>query len=391
MTTIHVGHCLDSLRAMPAGSVHCVVTSPPYFGLRDYGTSRWEGGDASCDHRRTTLRAGRNEDRPMMGDSFATNAGQLLHEARRSMCETCGAVKVDEQLGLEPTPAEFVAALVAVFGEVWRVLADDGTLWLNIGDSYASKPRGSDAGWDKSRLTNPGYSQKAQRASMRQDGNRHRGASQGLKEKDLIGIPWRVAFALQDAGWYLRSDIIWAKPNPMPESVTDRPTRAHEYVFLLTKSKRYHYDAAAVAERAVQSTTGTAASFKRATSTRGAVAPGKPAEHRADREPVNYDGETRNARTIWSVATRPYAGAHFATMPPALAERCIRAGCPEGGTVLDPFGGAGTTALVAARLGRDAVLCELNPAYAALAAERVRADAPLLNAVTVHAPLPVAA
>ena len=280
---------------------------------------------------------------------------------------------VRAEIGLEQTPDEYVAKLVAVFREVRRVLRDDGTLWLNLGDSYATGG-----------MSNPS-------ASSTLGGGKDRGAElysisrarpEGLKPKDLVGIPWRVAFALQADGWYLRSDIIWHKPNPMPESVTDRPTKAHEYLFLLSKSARYYYDADAVRE-----------------------AP--PAELREMGEKpavVAYDGQRqvegsrwsqaggatgfgsaaagRNKRTVWTVATQPYAGAHFATFPPKLIEPCVLAGSAVGDTILDPFNGAGTTGMVALRHDRDYVGIELNPEYAAMARERIHDDAPLLNVLS---------
>jgi DNA modification methylase len=299
---IKTGDCLEVLRNLPpCFRVNCCVTSPPYFGLRDYG-----------------------------------HAGQI---------------------GLESTPDEYVSRLVEVFREVRRVLRDDGTLWMNLGDSYnANQGTGIDTNQD-------GGGRKSLSASPRV-------SSGGLPPKNLLGIPWRVAFALQADGWYLRSDIIWHKPNPMPESVTDRPTKAHEYLFLFAKSPKYYYDAAAIAEEAS-----------------GRV-PGNKSPQRLD---DSRDGEAerilkaqqkawdfRNRRSVWTVPTQPFSGAHFATFPPALIEPCIKAGCPVGGTVLDPFGGAGTTGLVADRLQRNALLIELNPDYAAMARDRIYNDAPLL-------------
>lgn len=271
---------MDGLRQLADQSVHCVVTSPPYWGLRDYG--------------------------------------------------------IPGQIGLEPTSDAFVARLVDVFREVKRVLRDDGTLWLNLGDTYTSGGRS------------------AKRAPQ----------PPGLKPKDLVGIPWRVALALQADGWYLRSDIIWAKPNPMPESVTDRPTKSHEYVFLLSKSERYHYDHEAIQEPFVYS-----GDCRMKTAYAVATAKSVGTEYRA---PVNQNG--RNKRTVWSIATSPFAEAHFATFPPELPELCIKAGCPKGGTVLDPFSGAGTTALVADRLQREAIGIELNPEYSALSSRRLDDD-----------------
>lgn len=297
MINIEVGDCRDVLRGMADGSVNCVVTSPPYFGLRDYG--------------------------------------------------------VDGQIGLEQTPDEYVAEMVAVFREVRRVLRDDGTLWLNLGDSYAAN-----RGYQVEQTKGGPKHGPAQAVS----GRGQRAEDYGLKPKDLIGIPWRVAFALQADGWYLRQDIIWHKPNPMPESVRDRCTKAHEYVFLLSKSERYFFDSQAMREDAVKGAAGSTFNS------------GKTAAHQlgssSDKERVE-DGK-RNRRSVWTVATRPYKGAHFATFPPALIEPCILAGCPEGGTVLDPFGGAGTTGLVAKKHGRNAILIELNPAYAEMSKERIK-------------------
>jgi DNA modification methylase len=277
---------------------------------------------------------------------------------------------------LEATPDAFVAEMVAVFREVKRVLRDDGTLWLNLGDSYAAQGGAQVKG--------------TKQVAGSQDGAWNgvaRRAPDGLKPKDLIGIPWRVAFALQADGWYLRSDIIWHKPNPMPESVTDRPTKSHEYIFLLTKSATYHYDADAIREpwssdrddmRSKGVRTGTAYLGSGISNSEKNGAKGDGARVEGD------SPEGRNKRTVWTVATQPFKGAHFATFPPALIEPCILAGCPKGGTVLDPFGGAGTTGLVADRLGRNAVLCELNPEYATMAESRIRDENPMFTQVYVE-------
>lgn len=289
------GDCRDVLGGLPDGSVNCCVTSPPYFGLRDYG--------------------------------------------------------VEGQLGLEPTPDEFVSAMVEVFREVRRVLRDDGTLWLNLGDSYARNPAKGTTGTPNGRnLEKMGYSGGA-------------GVPSGIKKKDLIGIPWRVAFALQADGWYLRQDIIWHKPNPMPESVTDRCTKAHEYVFLLSKSERYYFDAGAIKEPSVYS--GPPKPGKQAQTAYTGLAP-----HSGNLGIGGIDGK-RNRRSVWTVGTRPFAGAHFATFPPDLIEPCILAGSPSDGVVLDPFFGAGTTGLVAQKHGRNCVGIELNPDYIAIANERL--------------------
>lgn len=312
---IRVGDCRDLLKEMPDESVQCVVTSPPYFGLRDYG--------------------------------------------------------VDGQLGLEPTPDEFVAAMVEVFREVRRVQRTDGTLWLNLGDSYAGGGNGGGGSFAKDgiRCALPG--------TDKNKATRHgkRGAVDGLKSKDLIGIPWRVAFALRADGWYLRQDIVWSKPNPMPESVRDRCTKAHEYLFMLTKAPRYFYDQDAIRENMAPSSIARLAQNVEAQAGSERV-PGKtngPMKAVA-RKSKSKDGQqsmTRNKRSVWTVTTQPFKEAHFATYPPALIEPCILAGCPKGGTVLDPFGGAGTTGLVAARHNRRAVLLELNPEYAAIAHRRI--------------------
>lgn len=340
--TIYQGDCLGVLRTLPAASVHCVVTSPPYFGLRDYGTATWEGGDSACDHKpgnvsrigKTTLQGG------------TATTGHQQEGDRRGNCLKCGARRIDQQVGLEQTPSGYVQRLVDVFREVWRVLRDDGVVWLNLGDSYASA-------WAVSRRNVIGN-------GSLDDGTRENRPNRlvdGLKEKDLIGIPWRVAFALQDAGWYLRSDVIWHKPNPMPESVTDRPTKAHEYMFLLTKSPRYYYDAEAIKEPA-QQWSGQAATFGRTGAVSEHVLPGQSAaQRRPDRKPCTAGNKTnkyvteyeqseseehrtkagllkvadvpwftRNRRSVWTVATRAYPEAHFATYPVALIEPCVLAG-----------------------------------------------------------------
>jgi len=292
-----------------------------------------------------------------------------------------------DQIGLEQTPDAFVAELVAVFREVKRVLRDDGTLWLNLGDSYAGSGRGL-----------MGDGTPSDRGDAKQGTNRGTTIGEyarpdwGLKPKDLVGIPWRVAFALQADGWYLRSDIIWHKPNPMPESVTDRPTKSHEYLFLLTKSASYYYDADAIAEPYADSTL--AAHSGRSTRVQEAQAEASDASGAGTRHGkgktglVNGEGRLdngqRNKRTVWTVPTSPYKGAHFATFPPDLIEPCIKAGSKAGDIVLDPFGGAGTTGLVADRLGRNAILCELNPEYAQMAAERVKGDNPMFTDVDVR-------
>jgi len=270
--TIYVGDNRQSLRRLPEKSVQVVVTSPPYWGLRDYGA--------------------------------------------------------DGQIGLEQSPDAYVEELCQVFDEVWRVLKDDGTVWLNLGDSYASM---RDSKVTPDSLRNGDGTKVAQGAANR---NPKVLKEAGLKHKDLVGIPWRVAFALQARGWYLRSDIIWSKPNPMPESVRDRPTKSHEHIFLLTKNYKYYYDSEAIKEEAV-------------------------------------DG-LKNKRDVWPIQTKPFKGAHFAVYPPELVEPCVLAGSRIGDIVLDPFSGSGTTGVVAINNGRTYIGLELNPDYAQLSVDRIR-------------------
>jgi DNA modification methylase len=304
--TIIQGDCLEVMREWPDGCVNCCVASPPYWGLRDYGVSG--------------------------------------------------------QLGLEETPEEYVAKLVAVFREVRRALRDDGTLWLNLGDSYA----GSGKGRNSDGITcMTGAKQASSLGSI--EGKLKKTNAPGLKPKDLVGVPWRVAFALQADGWYLRQDIIWHKPNPMPESVRDRCTKAHEYIFLLSKSQKYHFDSESIKEDAVAPNVKHKSSKK--TEEQESAYIGR-APTNLGRCGVGDDGK-RNKRSVWTITTKPFKGAHFATFPPKLIEPCVLAGCPEGGIVLDPFMGAGTTAIVAATHGRDYIGIELNPEYVQLAKDRI--------------------
>jgi site-specific DNA-methyltransferase (cytosine-N4-specific) len=345
--TLYVGDVREVLATMPAESVHCVVTSPPYWGLRDYGTGLWDGGDPDCDHTRPPGGTGAD---PKYGANRGNAGGAPTPMG--DTCVYCGARRVDQQLGLEPTPDAYVQNMVEVFREVRRVLRRDGTCWLNLGDSYNA---------------NVGAGFNANARIGQQDTR----VASGLPPKNLLGMPWRVAFALQADGWYLRSDIIWAKPNPMPESVTDRPTKAHEYLFLLTRSPRYFYDADAIREK-VDQPTRYAGTFRHGKyvnnstyNNSGSLGPGEEVY-------TELDGHTgRNRRSVWEIATEPYPAAHFATFPQALVEPCVKAGCPEGGTILDPFMGSGTTALVARKHGRRSIGIELNLEYADLAARRL--------------------
>ncbi len=302
------GDNCEVMRAMPSESIDCCVTSPPYWGLRDYGH--------------------------------------------------------DGQIGLEPTPEEYVARMIEVFREVKRLLKDDGTLWLNLGDSYARNGGGVQSKMNT--VHKMGVGQKATYlAGGMQSIDK---VPEGLKPKDLVGIPWRVAFALQADGWYLRQDIIWHKPNPMPESVTDRCTKAHEYVFLLSKSERYYYDAEAISEEAVCA--GVPQSFDTPYKNAGRGSGKKPSgNEKPGSVPVVYN--TRNRRSVWTITTKPYSGAHFAVMPADLVNPCIMAGCREGGVVLDPFSGSGTTAMVARGLSCRYVGIELNPDYVEISLKRL--------------------
>ncbi len=348
MLTVLTGDAIEQLRTLPGESVQCCVTSPPYWGLRDYGTAEWEGGANGCDH---AVRENPRIESSTLGGGKESTGHQ--REGFKHHCPRCGAKRIDYQLGLEKTPEEYVDKMVAVFREVRRVLRKDGTLWLNLGDSYAGSGKGA---WDNK--------DGGQKEVYIPDADSPQAllpkVPPGLKPKDLVGIPWRVAFALQADGWWLRSDIIWAKPNPMPESVTDRPTKSHEYLFLLTKRANYFYDAEAIKEKAEWLRWGEQTIGK---NYRGI-------------QPVDMDTledrreQGRNKRSVWTVATAPYPEAHFATYPPDLIKPCIMAGSRIGDTVLDPFAGSGTTGMVALELGRKAVLIELNPAYVKLVEQR---------------------
>jgi len=305
------------------GTVQTCVTSPPYYGLRDYGTAAWDGGDPECDHKPTSTNRGKRKELPNPPAGWAERSE---YEAFHKVCGKCGAVRVDDQIGLEETPEEYIEKMVAVFREVRRVLRDDGTIWINMGDAYASTPSGSFGKGNNGRGMQGGEFRANKPFSTVGAG--------GAKAKDLLGIPWMLAFALRSDGWYLRSDIIWAKPNPMPESVRDRPTKAHEYIFLLSKQARYYYDADAIRE---EWTSGRDDMRSHGIRTGEAyIQQGKimdnsdKGERKAERNQHNYTGG-RNKRSVWEVATKPYSGAHFATFPPDLIEPCILAGTSEKG------------------------------------------------------------
>jgi len=302
--TIYQGDALEVLRSLPSGSVHCCVTSPPYWGLRDYG--------------------------------------------------------VEGQLGLESTPEEYVSKMVEIFREVKRVLRDDGTLWLNLGDCYyRSSMTGGTNSLESSAKRKERMFKKPSNCVPKQ------GKSQ-LKPKDLVGIPWMVAFALRADGWYLRQDIIWHKPNAMPESVKDRCTKAHEYIFLLTKNSKYYFNSDLIREPNQDKYDGKRGSTKTRTKFQSAM------RTMSDKEEMKkYSTQGRNKRTVWNIPTKPFKEAHFAVFPPALIEPCILAGCPAGGVVLDPFMGSGTTGMVAAMYQRNFIGFELNPKYCKMAEKRI--------------------
>lgn len=308
--TIKIGDVRQRLKELPDASVQTVITSPPYWGLRDYGN--------------------------------------------------------DNQIGLEQTPGEYVDEMVMVFREIWRVLSDDGTVWLNVGDSYnqSKSNRSGQHGY------NDGRTNRSERFSV--------GGVDGLKPKDLVGIPWRLAFALQADGWYLRQDIIWHKPNPMPESVTDRCTKAHEYVFLLSKSQRYYFNNEAIKEDAIWS------DDKRAGAGRLTYDGKRQGEPGQGQEAFVTIADKRNKRDVWTIPTKPFAGAHFAVMPEALVEPCLLAGSKPNDLVLDPFTGSGTVAVVALRHGRNFIGIELNPDYANIAEQRIIDTGTLYNTIIIE-------
>ena len=347
MNKIEFGDCRETMRRWKQQGIKAqtCVTSPPYYGLRDYGTAKWENGDDDCEH---SISMPTKWNDPKRGTSVlrpetAHRGGSSAH------CHKCGAIRIDSQLGLEETPEQYISAMVEVFRCVWDVLEDDGTLWLNIGDSY----NGSGGQGTKPNIMSKEAAEGRGGKAIKVD---------GIKPKDLIGIPWMLAFALRADGWYLRQDIIWHKPNPMPESVQDRCTKAHEYIFLMSKSQKYYYDHESIKDP-----------VKQDWGTRDR-SDGKYHNEGTGLQPhsgLEKSYEMANKRSVWTVNTKPYAGAHFAVFPTELIEPCILAGAPVGGIVLDPFMGSGTTAQVAQNLGRQYFGCELNPEYEALQNRRL--------------------
>jgi DNA modification methylase len=353
-----IGDNRQALKELPDASVQTVVTSPPYWGLRDYGTANWTGGDESCEHIKDPSKTKKfgndefNKNRP------SREATKLPGYYYKDLCESCGAIFEDNQIGLEQSPDDFIEQLCIVFDEVWRVLKDDGTIWINLGDSYSAM-RDSKASPDSLRT---GEGTRVGSAANRNPENLRKA---GLKHKDLVGIPWRFAFAMQARGWYLRSDIIWHKPNPMPESVTDRPTKSHEYIFLMTKAPRYYYDHEAIKEDAIW------AEEKRAGKGRLHYDGKRQGEKGTGQENFVSIVDKKNKRSVWQVNVKGYKEAHFATYPTELIEPCILAGSKEGDIVLDPFSGSGTTGEVALKHGRNYIGLELNPEYAAISEKRI--------------------
>ena len=359
MIKILTGNCLDKIKELEDNSIDCVVSSPPYFGLRDYGTEpQIIGGNKNCNHIWQTFKRDGNcwgiPNRNIDGQAQTKKTNNsIVKEQEQKKCSKCDAWI--GQLGLEPTYQDYLANTVKVFETFKPKLKDTATIWWNVGDSYSSGKRKS--------TTNQ---------SLR--GGKDYGVTRtpvqnGIKEKDLLMIPNRVAIALQDAGWYIRSEIIWHKPNPMPESVKDRPTSCHEKIWLITKNKKYYYDADSIRESCTTFDT----NIRDRDTTKLNNTPGR--TRMGGLKKNNYT--MKNKRNVWTITTKPFKDAHFATFPKDLIEPCIKAGCPEGGTVLDPFGGSGTTGLVANDLRRNSILIELNPKYVKMMKKRMFNDSPL--------------
>ena len=360
------GDAVEVLKSLPEESVDCCVTSPPYYALRDYGTGHWEGGNPDCPHYRTTKRS----DLTATGHKAMMDNGSPVGDAiYKSVCPLCGAVRVDKQIGLEESPEEYIEKLVGVFHEVKRVLKRDGTLWVNIGDSYwGSGSRGFD------------FTNTFTEASMIQQGSKGtidlsnlpplKGDNGKYKNKDLIGIPWMLAFALRDDGWWLRQDVIWAKPNPMPESVTDRCTKSHEYIFLLSKSNKYYFDYKAIQEEAIYAGDNRG---ERTDSRRGTYM----------NSMSGNTGDYRNKRDVWCVNVgsgyKDEGSSHYATYNEKLIEPCVLASSRVGGIVLDPFNGTGTTGATSLHLGRKYLGIDLSEKFIDMSSRRLQAIADQSN------------
>ena len=355
------GDVFDNIKKLDDNSIDCVVTSPPYWGLRDYGTASYEGGDPNCKHTIT--------------DGIVDNKNNKLIErpdraSDKKNCVKCGAKRIDRQLGLEPTYQEHIQNIVELFRAMKPKLKDSATVWLNYGDSYAATVNGTKV----KDMKKNGYGIKGDdRAFVDKPFSTIQGS---LKPKDMVMIPNRIAIALQDDGWWIRSEIIWHKPNPMPESTKDRPTNCHEKIWLITKSKKYYYDAEAVREPCQDET------IRRMTlGNKGKVGNNKNStgwkqlnNYWGSEQSVKDANKGRNKRNVRTITTKPCKEAHFATFPKDLIEPCIKAGCPENGIVFDPFGGSGTTGIVAKLFNRKSIMSELNPEYIKIAKARINKE-----------------
>lgn len=403
---IYNGNCGKVLRTFPPQIVQTCVTSPPYYGLRDYGTSVWVGGDPECDHLvRKDLKIASST---LKGSKNTTGHQK---EGYKGNCGRCGAERIDDQIGLEATPEEYIDKLVAVFREVKRVLKNDGILWVNIGDSYwrgkgksgqSYSGEAQDERYQDGRSMNKAYHQIGGKGKSRPTDGKH----PEIKSKDLIGIPWMLAFALRKDGWYLRQDIIWSKPNPMPESVRDRCSKSHEYIFMLTKRAIYYFDQKSILKPIAFSTSKDKrlndenyiapqifnGNPGRATRGNGLLKRSSGNKERISAEDrgcpkgtgsnvgssVPWEGDMANKKSVWTVATRPFTQAYFATFPEELIVDCIRSASKPGDVVLDIFFGAGTTGLVSLKQGRKFVGIDLNPVYTKMADNRLRTEIPML-------------
>ena len=349
--TILFGDCRETLKELDT-KVRMCVTSPPYYGLRDYGTATWVGGDPNCNHMRDSKVNPSNCITGHKNHDKMAGVGDAIY---KTVCPKCGAVRQDSQIGLEETPEEYIENLVSVFRSVRDVMTDDGTLWVNIGDSYYNYRPGKGQALPKQTVSKTKQDLPDECAKR---GNK----LEGLKEKDLIGIPWVLAFALRADGWYLRQDIIWHKPNPMPESVRDRCTKSHEYIFLLSKNRKYYYNNEAIKEPVKQD-------WGTRDRTKGKYH--NPGTGLVPHSGLSKSYDRKNKRDVWTVTNKPYKGAHFAVFPPDLIEPCILAGSQEGDIILDPFMGSGTTAMVAKKHNRKYIGCELHDGYEDLIQKRV--------------------
>ena len=351
------GNCLEVLKTLPDNLIDCCITSPPYWGLRDYGTAKWEDGDVNCDHvqRYNSMQSSKSTLGGRDSEDTLEDKRRDMHTQHKHICEKCGAKRIDEQIGLENTPEEYVEHMVQVFMEVYRIMKDTGTFWLNLGDSYYNYRPGGGQSMPQQSIAN-------NKQDLPDVVSRRGNKIEGLKEKDLVGIPWMTAFALRKAGWYLRQDIIWSKKNCMPESVKDRCTKSHEYIFLLTKNAHYYYDNEAIKVPAKQD-------WGIRDRTNGKY-------HNEGTGLSPHTGLTKsyekvNKRSVWEVATKPFKDSHFATFPEELIEPMVIAGCSENGLILDPFMGAGTTAVVAFKNNRNFLGIDLNSEYIDMAMKRI--------------------